>query len=457
MSCPNGHHQRMSAHDRRVGAAGLKRLRVSRGWSLAGAARAVLDMAGRLGQPFDSSVESVQRSVARWESGKSPILPGERYQLLLAHLYARGTDGQTSLGAGSDFAELLDALRHLGESERQIGELRTLVVRATTGTGGGLLALLGPPTRLALASALAEPARLDEELLATVRAAVSDVNGQVGSVPFVRLQLLLAPIVESCRRLLDAAVPDVLVPDLRAVAAQAYTLSGRFAFETRDDEASRALYLAATDAAGGSGVPWRRAMVHMSHALVTLYATPGLDAAKALVDAAVRDARAGESVTVRARAHALQAEVAARAGAAKHARAALALAWYDLDSDREGDPAMNSFSPAHLRGFEGVTSLHVGDPSHAHDYFARSARALGSPRERVQRAIVTTDQALARIRLDDPRSAVELLHDCVDAAAGTGGRVASIRLCRARRDLRPWRREGFVADLGDHLVETLGA
>ncbi|MGW0538470.1 hypothetical protein [Streptomyces sp. NPDC003032] len=70
---------------------------------------------------------------------------------------------------------------------------------------------------------------------------------------------------------------------------------------------------------------------------------------------------------------------------------------------------------------------------------------------------MSTDRALARIRLADPRSAVELLHDCVDAAAETGGRVASIRLRRARHDLRPWRREGFVAELDDHLVESLGA
>ncbi|MEU7893933.1 hypothetical protein AB0B45_13825 [Nonomuraea sp. NPDC049152] len=40
----------------------------------------------------------------------------EDAQLLLAHLYARGTDGQTSLGAGSDFAEPLDALDQPGRA-----------------------------------------------------------------------------------------------------------------------------------------------------------------------------------------------------------------------------------------------------------------------------------------------------------------------------------------------------
>lgn len=389
-----------------------------------------------------------------------PLLPGERYQFLLAHLYGRGADGQVSLGSGSDFAELLNAFTLLGESEQRLRELRTLLVRAITNAGGGLLGFLGPTTQSMLSMTLADPSRVDGELLDSIRRALTDVNEQVGSVPFVRLQVLLAPIVESCRRLLDdsAAPLDIFLPDLHSIASQAYTLAGRFAFETRDDEASRSLYAAATTAAGGAiGAPWRRAMVHMSHALVTLYSTSDLDAAMSLVDAAVRDARAGESVTVRARTHALQAEIAARAGSKKHARAALALAWYDIDSCRDSDPSssLTSFSPAHLRGFEGVTSLYVGDPSEAHDYFARSVASLSAPRECVQRAIVATDQAAARIRMDNPQAATALLHDCVDAAASTGGRVASIRLRRARRDLHPWRREDFVTDLDDHMFDVL--
>ncbi|MFI6285867.1 hypothetical protein ACIBCM_14100 [Streptomyces sp. NPDC051018] len=444
----------MSAHDKLAGAATLKRLRRARGWSLADTARAIIGTAAALGQPLDSSVASVQRSVARWESN-APTLPSERYQLLLAHLYARRPDGQTSLGAASDFCRLLDALAHLGESERRLAELRTLLLRTATDSGGGLLALLGPSTQLGLAAALTDPARLDEGLLDAMRTAVRDVNNQVGSLPFVRVQLLLAPIVDSCRRLLTAAVPEPLLPALQTVAAQAYTLAGRAAFETRDDQASRALYAEATTAAGSTGAPWRRAVVHMSHALVTLYSTPGTDAAQRLVDAAVRDARVGESARVRARAHALQAEIAARAGAERHAQAALALAWYDMDGDC--DPAQESFTPAHLRGFEGVTALYVGNPSAAHDYFAQSAAALQGPRERVQRAIVLTDQALARIRLDEPQAAAELLHGCIDAASATGGRVASARLRRARAGLRPWRREGWFADLDDHLIDALGA
>lgn len=446
----------MRAHNTFVGAATLKRLRLARGWSLAGTARAIISKATELGQPLDASLASVQRSVARWESGKTPTVPGERYQLLLAHLYARGADGRTALGAGSDFAEFLDALAHFNVDERHLHELRTLLLRTAT-DGGGLLALLGPAMQGALSTVLAEPANLDEGLIEAVRLAIVDVNRQVGSLPFVRVQLLLAPIVEMCRRLLSAAIPPLLVPGLQAVAAQAYTLAGRVAFETRDDAASRALYAEATASATATGVAWRRATVHMSHALVTLYSTSGTAAAQRLVDAAVRDARTGESAMVRARAHALQAEVAARGGAERHAHAALALARYDMDSGHDGDPAPASFSPAHLQGFEGLTELYVGNPLKAHDYFARSAAALQGPRERVQQAIVAADQALALIRLDEPRAAAELLHGCIDAASATSGRVASTRLRRARADLRPWRRESWFADLDDHLIDSLGA
>ncbi|MFF2811839.1 hypothetical protein ACFVT2_32635 [Streptomyces sp. NPDC058000] len=324
-----------------------------------------------------------------------------------------------------------------------------------------LLALLGPQARTTLATALADPRRVDEALLDVMKTGVSDVNREVGSLPFVRLQLLLAPVVESCRLLLLADdVSASLLPGLRTVAAQAYTLAGRLAFETRDDSASHSLYTAATEAAGKTGTPWRRAMVHMSHALVTLYSTPGLEPARQLVDAAVRDARAGGSIIVRARAHAVQAEITARAGgehAARQARAALALAWYDLDGDHADDPSTSSFTAAHLRGFEGVTSLHVGDAAAAHDEFARSAAALTRPREQVQRAIVRSDQALARLSLGDPQSAAALLHECVNATSATGGRVATMRLRHGRRELRPWRREDWVADLDDHMIDALGA
>lgn len=445
-------------HDKAIGAAALKALRRRRGLSLTETARTLISIAEELGQCRTSlpTVAGLQRSVARWESAQ-PSRPDERHQLLLAHLYARTPTGRIALGVGSDFAELINALAHLGEGARQLAELRSVLVRTATDHGGGMLALLSTTAQSGLAAALADPSLTDEHAVAALSAVVSDVNSQVGSLPFVRLQLMLAPALEVCRQLAAGPVPEPLLPHLRAVAVAAHTLAGRLAFETRDDMASRSLYAAAAREASLLPDLWRRSVVHMSHALVTLYSTQGLDAARMLVDAAVCDARDGGSTVVRARAHALQAEIAARAGQERQAQAALGLAWYDMERSHQQDPGMTPFTAAHLRGFEGICELYVGDPSAAHERFAVSADALAAPREQVQRAIVTTDQALARIRMNDPRSAAELLHRCIVSASLTGGRVPAIRLRRARQKLRPWRHEDWVADLDDHLMDVLGS
>ncbi|BBB00562.1 hypothetical protein RVR_10561 [Actinacidiphila reveromycinica] len=443
--------------DSAAGAATMKALRRRRGLSLAGTARALTNVAAELRLPALPAVASVQRSVARWEAAR-PTRPDDRYQLLLGHLYARTPAGSIAIGPGSDFAELLTALHLLGEGERRTAELRTAVLRAATDQGAGMLSLLSPALQAQLAAALADPARTTDETVAGLAAAVADVNGQVGTLPMVRLQLLLAPAVDAARRLLAAPVPSApLQESLREAAVAAYTVAARLAFETRDDEASRAAYTAATREAAQLGRPWRQAGVHMSHALTTMYATHDLAAARVLADRAVRAAQRGESILVRARAHALQAEMLARAGQARQVDTALRLAWYDMEANHAGDPAVTSFSAGHLRGFEGVCELHVGDPATAHDRFAHSAAALAAPRELVQRAIVTVDQALARIRMGAPQDAVELLHQSVDAAAATGGRVPALRLRDARQALRPWRQETWVMDLDDHLLDGLGA
>lgn len=437
-----------------AGAAMLKRLRKRRGMSLAMAARVLVELAKELHQPPLPSLASVQRSIARWESAR-PTTPDDRSQLLLAHLYARTPSGELSLGAGSDFAEYLDTLRQFGESERRIADLRNLLLSTATNKGG-MLALLSPDVQARLNIALADPSRTDEEMVASIDSVVSDVNAQVGSIPFVRLQLMLAPAIEVCRRLIQGPVPEPIKTSLRQSMVAGAALAGRLAFETRDDSASHALYAEATREATLLGQPWLQAKVHMSRALVTLYSTEGIEPARRVIDLAVRAARSGESVLIRARAHALQAEIAARAGQKRHAQAALGLAWYDMDADHADDLAPTSFTTGHLRGFEGVCELYIGDAAVAHDQFAQSVESLSAPREQIQRAIVATDLALARIRLGEPESAMGPLHECISVASTTGGRVPVIRLRRARQELQRWRREDFVADLDDHLIDVLG-
>jgi hypothetical protein len=64
----------------------------------------------------DRQTTSVQRAIARWESLAARTSPGDRYQVLLAHVYARTASGTWALGPGTDFGVLLEALRHFGTS-----------------------------------------------------------------------------------------------------------------------------------------------------------------------------------------------------------------------------------------------------------------------------------------------------------------------------------------------------
>jgi hypothetical protein len=184
---------------------------------------------------------------------------------------------------------------------------------------------------------------------------------------------------------------------------------------------------------------------------MTVLHSTGVDAARSIVDAAVTDARLGSDFRVCAQAHALQAEVAAQSGRHRDAVAALRLAWLDLESAGAGG---GGFDEGRLRGFEGVCELHVGTPERAYDQLERCLATLKAPRDQVQRGIIGTDLALACLRTGDVRSATTLLHDSVDTTAATGGRVAALRIGRARRQLAPWRTESFVAELDDHIYDA---
>lgn len=330
-------------------------------------------------------MSSVQRTVARWESLTDRTSPGERYQFLLAHLYARTPNGTVALGPGSDFAALLDALRHFG-------------------------------------------------------------------TPFVRLQLLLTPIVGTCRRLLRANQTSPR-EHLLLLATNAYALSARLAFETRDDVTAMSLYAEAAEAAGGLADRSSLAAVRTSHTMVVLHATGDLAAAGRIAKAATIEAHRGASYAIRARAHAVHAEISARAGQPDQAASALDRAWKTADQSALDDP--RGFNVDHLNGFEGLCALHLGNTRHAHDRLERSAANLGHARDAVQRGIVDTNLALARLRLGDPTACVELLHRAVDVTAQTGGRVPARRIQQVRRDLRPWRAEDFVAELDDHIHDML--
>lgn len=421
----------ISGHE--TGAMLLRQLREARGWSWSDLARALRDTARRLmvSSLTNRQVASIQRAVARWESLADRTSPGERYQFLLAHLYARGASGRLDLGPGSDFAKLMEALGHCGTAPDRIRQLTEAVTRSATGTGN--------------------PAK--EDPLADLSFQVAEIDARIGSTPFVRLQLELVPIVEACRGLLDtdsAALRD----DLVLLATRTYGLAARLAFETRDDETAMSLYLEAESVAGRLADRSHVAAVRTSHTMVTLHATNDLHAARELARRATADAHRGPSFAVRAHAHAVHAEICARAGLAGEAAEALHRAEKTVEQLAIDDP-LGGFDAERLSGFEGLCALYAGAGARAHDCLLGSLASLRESRDSVQRGIVSTDLALARLQLGDAASCVDLLHDAVDMAANTGGRVAAQRVRRAWRDLRPWRAERFVADLDDHIHDVL--
>jgi transcriptional regulator with XRE-family HTH domain len=443
------------ATEQHAGALALRRLRQARGWSWSDLARQLRDLARalRFERISNADLASIRRAIARWEAGQAQ--PGDQYQVLLGHAYARTNSGAVALGPGSDFAELLHALAHYGVDTDRITEVATLVASSATDSGMSLLAFLGAPFSSELAAVLNVPETVNEGVLDGLDEVTRRVNAQIGSVPFVRLHLAQAAVVDACRHLSGTQLPDPIRRRLQEVSSGAYTLAARLAFETHDDAAALALYDQAVTAA--TGLPrWHAAAIRTSQTMVIYYATGDLEAARRTVDAAVRDARASDSHLMRARAHALQAEMAARGDPpqTRHAHAALHLAWHDLDRDTSADPAPTSFGPGRLRGFEGVCGIFLGEAVTAEARLAQSVSTLTSPRETVQRAIVLSDQALATLRTalpGAPEAAAERLHACIDLTASTRGRVPAQRVRQTRLALKPWRTEAFVADLDEHI------
>ena len=400
----------------------------------------------------NGGLSTIQRTIARWES--DAVRPGERYQLLLAHVFAEH-DGSVLLGPGSDFERLMTVFAHYGINAERISELRDLIAATLTRGSNGLLAYLSPSLSAELAAALADPSSADLELASQLATAVADLNSRIGAVPFVRLQVGLVPIAEACRALLSDAVSLKVGRQFLVIATTAYTLAARLAFESYDYASSADYYAEALSAAGRLPDSWHRAAVRTSQAMVTLYATGDLTRAQTIADEAVRDARNGSSARIRSRALALQAEMAARAANTRRAFTALHGAWHEIDHATDNDTARDGFDAGRLHGFEGLCHLYAGDPAKAERQFADSAGTLKRPRDAVQRGIVRTDQAMARILLDAPEAATDLLHECIGLSASTRGRVPAQRIHEARLALSPWRDERFVAELDDHIHRVM--
>ncbi|RJQ76265.1 hypothetical protein D5S17_18540 [Pseudonocardiaceae bacterium YIM PH 21723] len=330
----------------------------------------------------------------------------------------------------SDLPALFEALHQFGTSKQRVDELKLLV------------------------SDLAQPSAqlLDFVVPDQLHQIMTEINGRIGLVPFVRLQLALHPAVQTCQRLIttETELPVEFIKPVSRVLA----LAARVAFETRDDEYAQQLYTEAVAVAGRGTDLGHRAAIRTSQTMVTLHANGQVEQARDIARAATVDAHQGDSYAIRARAHAVHAEVCARTGQSGQASIALERAWKSAEQATVGDPH-RSFSPDHLSGFEGLCALYSGDAERADERLQGAVNNLSAPREAVERGIVTADLALARLSLGEPAACVELAHQVVDLAGHTTGRVPAQRLSDLRRTLRPWRTEPFVMELEDHIHDTL--
>lgn len=442
---------------RQSGSRLLKELRQERGWSWKEEAQTLKELAQQLGirRIAAAATTSIARSIARWESGDYDYRPDQRYQLLLAHAYAT-RDGRADVGPGSDFDRLLDAFAAMGIPHDRRQALRALVTAAATVGTGALLAFLTQPLQGRLGAVLEDPNRLDRETLQGLAQAFAALQQQSGgAAPFIRIKMALWPILEVISRLLQGSQPAAIRQEVCAVAARCFSLAARLSFELHDYPNADALYdeaLAAADELHDGRVG---ASILASRSMVTLYGTSDLNRAIAMANQATERSLAGSSYPVRARAYAVRAEMAARAGDRQTSMRSLRLSRSHLALNHEGDPGEGSFSQARLYGFEGICHLRLGLTRDGEQELQQAVVGLDATRDSVQKSIILADLALARIRNGDPETAAEALRRSIDLVAVTRGRVGTQRIYHVRRQLDRWHGEPFVTELDRHLLASL--
>lgn len=342
------------------GAIQLKELRKARGWSWKDEARELKQHAHRLHieRVSSASVDSIARTIARWESGRYPHRPDERYQLLLGHVYSR-RDGLASVGPFSDFQRLLAALDAFGVPDEGQRLVRRLVTASLVPGDGAWTAMLAPALPPRLAVALENPQRLDAQILDDLDASVTALRWQTApDPPFLRLRLAVAPAVEVLQRLLRASPPSRVREQLCEVAARSLAFAARLSFELRDDQAAAALFADALRAADEVRDGRTKAATLTSWSMVGLHSRCNFAETEGRTQQAVRAALRGSSEAARARAFAVEAEVHASTGDTR--RTANALRCAERHLARTPREELNTFDHHRLEGFKGVCSLRLG-------------------------------------------------------------------------------------------------
>jgi len=427
--------------DRQDGRRRLRRLREGRGWSWTDEARAIQSMARCLGvsRLAHTTLASIRRTIARWESTSAATVPDDRYQWVLAHLFAI-RDERIDLGPGSELARLLLALQAFGVAPERMAEIHDVVIAWAERQGRPALTMMSDR-------------HLDDaEAVAEYRLTLAALSRRADITPFLQTHLSLAPLLEAlqCAGTADSS------PAVLTLAAQGFALAGRLAFELRDDETARAHYRTAMARADRLSDGWLSAAVRTSYAMVTMHHSGELDDAERLAHQAVRAAMKGSSDVARARALSVQAEIAARRGLVRPVGAALDLAQAHMERPQPDDPGGSGLDPARLAGFVGLCRLLTchGD---AVSHLERASAGVPATANPVQRAIILADLALGYVRQKspEPEASVRQLHECADLVARTRGRVGMQRIRQVRRQLRPWDGTPFLNELDDHMYTAL--
>ncbi len=266
---------------------------------------------------------------------------------------------------------------------------------------------------------------LDEAALAEVTLSFMAISGRVGKVPFVRSQLALAPFLTALR---DIGRADNAQPDVHMLANRAFAMAGRLAFELHDDQQARTYYAAALDYASRLPDSWLTASTCTSLAMITMHRGDELAATEKIANRAVQAALAGSSITIRARALAVQAEVAARRALVRPAGTALNLAQSYAAQASADDPAGNGFDAAKLSGFVGLFHLLSGQGNEAVEHLRHAASGVTETNDAVQRSIILADLAYGHVVQEqpEPEASVAVLHECAELVGRTRGRVAMV-------------------------------
>jgi transcriptional regulator with XRE-family HTH domain len=442
-------------------------LREGRGWSQLDLAQVLRRLARELPADLNldrvarASLESIKRTIRRWETGA--VQPDERYRILLAHAYAT-RNGEATIGRGSAFELLMAALAAMGVSVNRREYLRYLAATAATVAGGAFLSDFTPELRQRTERALAHPNQVDRNPLQDLRTAVSDLQQQSeGAMPYLRLVSAVSPHVMVVRQLLHGTQPDPIRQTLCELAVQTFNLAGRLAFNLHDQPSARRFSADAQDIADELHDGWTKRWWLSSRARVARFNDKDLDQALYFAKRATEQPDRSSDVG-QAWSYCVLAEMHSLHGDECKARKAIDLARLFAHGDLAEDPAAHLFPESRFGGlnavharisaYEGTCCLRASQLDRAEAALKEALAGIPTGIQG-QRSFLLADLATVAIRRGQPEHACNLLRSAHAITSRTGAVIPMQRIYRTRRELQPWRHERFVFELDELLLPAV--